>query len=79
MTILRSTSVNRCHALQQMRNHKPASTTTSITMPLDDLKVLSFNARSLRNKFDELRCLTLTENVDIIAITETFIDIKKII
>lgn len=43
-------------------------------MVKDSLRILSFNARSLRNKIDELQCLTKTEDFDVIAVTETFID-----
>ena len=42
------------------------------------LNIISFNARSLRNKIDELRCLIKTEAVDVIAVTETFIDTTNI-
>lgn len=37
-----------------------------------------FNARSLRNKIDELRIMLLNEEIDIIAITETYIDTNNI-
>ncbi len=40
----------------------------------DSLKVLGFNAPSLRNKIDEVQCLTKTEDFDVIAVTETFIN-----
>ncbi len=40
----------------------------------DNLKVLGFNAPSLRNKIDEVQCLTITEDFDVIAVTETFIN-----
>ena len=39
--------------------------------------VLGFNARCLRNKIDELKCLVITENINVIAITETFIDMAN--
>ncbi len=38
------------------------------------IEISSFNTHSLRNKIDELRYLVLTENIDVIAVTETFID-----
>ena len=42
------------------------------------INIMSFNARSLRNKIDELKCVINTEPVDVIAITETFIDTTNI-
>ena len=35
------------------------------------LKVVSVNAKSIMNKFDELQCIAVEENPDIICITET--------
>lgn len=35
-----------------------------------------FNARSIRNKMPELRCLVATETVDILAITETWLEVE---
>lgn len=63
--------VKRWRATQPTSNRGTASNTTSITKPQDNLKVLSLYARSLRNKFKELSCLVSTENIDVIAITET--------
>ncbi len=42
-------------------------------MRILSFNALSFNALSLRNKIDELRCLTRNEDFDVIAITETFV------
>ena len=36
------------------------------------LKVVSVNARSIMNKLDELQCIAVEENPDIICITETW-------
>ena len=46
----------------------------TVSRPKQQIKILSFNARSLRNKINELRCIVLTENIDVIAVTETYID-----
>ena len=43
-----------------------------------ELSCLYLNARSLRNKIDELRALSTSESFDIIAITETFLDTHNI-
>ena len=37
------------------------------------LRVLLLNARSIRNKFDELRAMLASEDVDVVAITESWI------
>lgn len=38
---------------------------------------MSFNARSLRNKINELKCILYTEELDIVAISETFLDFNN--
>ena len=40
---------------------------------MDSLKVLLFNARSIRNKFLEFRGLVATEEPEIVAITESWV------
>ena len=40
---------------------------------MDSLEVLSFNARSIRNKFLEFRALVATEKPQVVAITESWI------
>ena len=42
-------------------------------MLTDSLQIVLINARSIRNKFGELRALIATEKIDIVAITETWI------
>ena len=42
------------------------------------IKALSLNARSIRNKIEDLRCVLESEDFDIVAITETFIDTQNI-
>jgi len=69
-TATQATSDESCH-------HRLASNNTPVTTVVrtrDRIKILSFNARSLRNKIDELRCIVMAENIDVIAVTETFID-----
>ncbi len=46
----------------------------TFTRPKKQIKILNFNARSVRNKINELRCPVQTENIDATAVTETFID-----
>lgn len=40
------------------------------------MRVISFNARSIRNKINELKAVIFAENYDVIAITETWCDFK---
>lgn len=42
--------------------------TSDVTIFKDKLTILSFNARRLRNKIDEVRCLVLTEIFYVIVI-----------
>ena len=42
-----------------------------------ELKVCLINARSLRNKFDNLAAITFLENFDVIGVTESWIDTEK--
>ncbi len=46
--------------------------TTTVTKLKNNLTIVSFNVLSLRNKTDELRCLVLTENVDLIVIRDFY-------
>ena len=39
---------------------------------VNKLKVVYVNARSIMNKLDELQCIAVEENPDIICITETW-------
>src|SRR5215469_4374144 len=41
-----------------------------------ELKAASFNARSLRNKFNEFRAIVYSKNFDLIPITETWCNFK---
>ena len=50
------------------------SKTTRVNILKDEIKVLLVNARSVRNKFDELKCLVTAEQLHILCITETFLD-----
>ena len=43
----------------------------------DSLKVYYTNSRSLRNKIDELRAVTVSEDIDIICISETWAKLDK--
>ena len=42
-----------------------------------ELRVYYTNARSVRNKIEELKCLACTEKLDIILISETWININN--
>ena len=42
----------------------------------NNLRVLYVNSRSLRNKFSELEEVVLTENYDIIGVTETWLNLE---
>ena len=43
----------------------------TVTKPKKQIKMLIFNARSPRNKIEELKCLVLTANIDVIAVNGT--------
>lgn len=61
----------------ELCHHKFASDSTPVTnveQIKDQINILSFNERSLRCKINELRCLVLTENIDVITVTKAFID-----
>ena len=47
---------------------------TSSSTGADKIRACYFNARSIRNKFDELQALVYLENYDIIGVTETWIN-----
>ena len=60
----------------------PILTSSSPSLPVQQsykpILGIYTNARSIRNKFNELRCLVNTEHIDIIALTETFLDTDNI-
>ena len=51
-----------------------SSSSNSTILRQNNIKICFVNARSLRNKFTDLETLALTENYDIIGITETWIN-----
>ena len=60
----------------------PTPKSHSLSPPLQKsckpISVIYTNARSIRNKFNELKSLVNTENIDIIALTETFLNTNNI-
>ena len=54
-----------------------ASNCVSLSTVRDSLKVAYFNARSIRNKINELKAYLSIEQFDIVAISETWLDCDK--
>ena len=62
-----------CRNITIVNNNDITSSTDS-----DKIRACYFNARSLRNKFNELQALVYLENYDIIGITETWINSTRV-
>ncbi len=64
--------VDRCPEADLEINSKNDKTSVSRKVSKNKLKVLYCNARSVRNKMDELKGIVALEDIDIIGITESW-------
>ncbi len=74
---MRTLKMNRNSKKTQNLENSPNQSYQSRIRREGGLKVYYTNCRSLRNKIDLLRGKACVENFDIIAITETWIDINS--
>ncbi len=63
--------------IPKLTDINPPLLTTQLKIPAQ-IRGIYTNVRSLRNKINELRCLVNTEPIDVIALTETFLDTVNI-
>ena len=54
--------------------HGDVDPVTDFGLPSKGLKIMHFNVRSLRNKVELIRILLLSRSIDILALTETWLD-----